>query len=95
MVDDRVNKPSTVKRQKTARPHATRARRTATRPLVLPRPSAIYEAQTGSINRSLGQQLQERQAEQNRQVDINLFRQEIRRGVDSPALGCSPGSLRC
>lgn len=98
MVDDEADKPPAVKRRKTTRPRASRAGRTAptrARRLVVPRLSPIYEGQTRTINGSIGRQLQESQSEQNRQVDINLLRQEIQRGIDSPPLGCTPGSLRC
>jgi hypothetical protein len=62
---------------------------------VVPRLNNPYEPQTRSINSSIGSQLQQSQSEQNRQVDINLFRQEIQRGSSSPAPGCMPGSLGC
>jgi hypothetical protein len=66
---------------------------------VTPRASSVYEAETGSINRSIGLQQQRLQVEQRQQVDNNLFRQEIQRSMSSPIgtprLGCTPGSLGC
>ena len=98
MVDDRVQRPSKAKRQQKASPQASRTRQrqvNRTRSVVVPRLSNPYEAQTRSINSSIGSQLQQSQSDQNRQVDNNLFRQEIQRSTSSPPPGCVPGSLGC
>ena len=98
MVGDSLAGPRRVTRHKTTRPQATRTRRTAVtraRPPVLPRPVPLNEAPSRAINNSIERQLQESQSQQNRQLDINLFRQEIQRNTTLPALGCTPGSLGC
>lgn len=99
---DKAAPSRTVKRRPGARSQASRAprkRSSGVRSTVIPRASSIYEAETGSINRSISQQQQRMQSEQRQQVDNNLFRQEIQRSVNPPAglpsLGCTPGSLGC
>lgn len=71
----------------------TRAQASRTRPVILPRGSAVYEAETGALNRSISQQQRQLQSEQRQQIDNSLFRQEIQRS--SPSIGCTPGSLGC
>jgi hypothetical protein len=59
MVDDRVQRPSKAKRQQKASPQASRTRQrqvNRTRSVVVPRLSNPYEAQTRSINSSIGSQ---------------------------------------
>ncbi len=99
---EKVTPSRAVKRRPTARSQAGRAARTRSsrvRSTVTPRAGSIYEAETGSINRSIGQEQQRLQLEQRQQVDNNLFRQEIQRSTSSPIgtprLGCTPGSLGC
>jgi hypothetical protein len=97
MVGGEIEKSPKLKQQKAPRPKVSRTRTprvTRTRPLVIPQPSASYEDETRSINRSMSQQLQEQQLQQRQQSDINLLRQELRRNAISP-LGCTPGSLSC
>ena len=98
---EKVAPSKTVKRRQGARSQASRVSRTRSSGVrsVVTRPSSIYETETGSINRSIGQQQQRLQAEQRQQVDNNLFRQEIQRStnfpIGTPSLGCTPGSLGC
>lgn len=105
MVGGEEAQPSkTIKRRQVKRPPASRARatrgsRTSTS---VPRASAVYEAQTRSVNRSINRQQQELQLEQRRQIENNLFRQEIQRSINSPiggvgkrSPGCSPGLIGC
>ncbi len=102
MVEESDRRPAKAKRAKAVRPRADRnrpAQVTRTRPVVVPRASAVFETESRSINSAIGRQLQQTQSEQNQQVDINLFRQQIQRSTNSSIglqpLGCNPGSLRC
>jgi hypothetical protein len=97
MVEDREAAP-----RKAMRPRAAPAKRKTiarARSVTLPRPSAVYEADTRAINRSISESQQRLQIEQRQQVDTNLFRQEIQRStgsaVSTPSVGCTPGSLGC
>jgi hypothetical protein len=69
------------------------------RAIRVPRPAAVYEADTRAINRSISEGQQRLQVEQRRQVDTNLFRQEWQRSTGSafmpPSSGCVPGALGC
>ncbi len=70
MVGGEMEKPSRATRQKAARPRASRTRRTQAsraRPLIIPRPSTIYETETRSINSSISHQQQQLQIQQRRQ----------------------------
>ena len=99
MVEDRpAPKAKAANRERSVQPRANANRRApAARPRLLAasRPSTIYETETRSLNSSIGRQLQDSQAQQSRQVDTNLFRQEIQRSTGSFLLGCTPGSLGC
>jgi hypothetical protein len=96
MIDDRDAAP-----RRAARPSAAQAGRKAPRmrAIRVPRPAAVYEADTRAINRSISEGQQRLQVEQRRQVDTNLFRQEWQRSTGSafttPSSGCVPGALGC
>jgi hypothetical protein len=103
MVGGEVAKPSrTVKRRQATKPQARRTRHLqgsrVVRNLIIPRRSAIYEAEVRSINRAIIQQ-QQLQFEQRQQIELNLLRQEIRRSrtfpLFIPPFGCALGSLGC
>jgi hypothetical protein len=86
----------TVKRHQATRQQnrrSARAQASRARSVAVPRASAVYEAQTGSINRSISQQQQLQQLEQRRQVDNNLLRQDILRST--PSRVCAPGQIGC
>jgi hypothetical protein len=90
----KVSRPA--RRKQVMRPRSgrsTRAQALRTRPRAIPRASTVYEAETGSINRSINQQQQQLQSEQRRQVDDSLLRQEIQRSA--PSRICTPGSIGC
>jgi len=94
--DERPKAPRAEKRRQAVQPQSRRSPRaqvSRTRPVTVPRASAVYEAETGSLNRSISQQQQQLQLEQRRQIDNNLFRQEIQRST--PSAICAPGQFGC
>jgi hypothetical protein len=104
MVGGEMAKPArTLRRRHSTKAQARHTRRTRVsrivRPVIIPRVSAIYEAEVRSINRAIIEQQQQLQYEQRRQIELNLLHQEIHRSrifpLFIPSFGCAPEWWGC